>query len=153
MLLVIAVVVVLFTIAVTKSRRCKIGEDFESKEVAGNHKLEVIWTSIPILLLIVLAIPTDYFDFNQQDTEAMTNDDGNVNAEETVINVRAYQYWWEFEYPNEEVVTAQELVVPTVKKVYFNLQGADVKHSFWVPAAGGKMDTNIDGINSFYLVF
>ncbi len=83
----------------------------------------------------------------------MTDADGNVNAEETVINVRAYQYWWEFEYPNEEVVTAQELVVPTDKKVYFNLQGADVKHSFWVPAAGGKMDTNIDGINSFYLVF
>lgn len=153
MLLVIAVVTVLFTIAVLKSRRSKKGEDFEPEDVSGNHTLEVIWTSIPILLLIVLAIPTVYYVFKQADTEAMTDADGNVNAEETVINVRAYQYWWEFEYPNEEVVTAQELVVPTDQKVYFNLQGTDVKHSFWVPAAGGKMDTNIDGINSFYLVF
>ena len=153
MLLVIAVVTVLFTIAVMKSCRSKKGEDFEPEDVSGNHTLEVIWTSIPILLLIVLAVPTVYYVFKQADTEAMTDAEGNVNSEETVINVRAYQYWWEFEYPNEEVVTAQELVVPTDQKVYFNLQGTDVKHSFWVPAAGGKMDTNIDGINSFYLVF
>lgn len=153
MILVIVVVTILFTIAVLKSRRSKKGEEFEPKDVAGNHTLEVIWTSIPILLLLVLAVPTVYYVFKQADTEASTDADGNVNAEETVINVRAYQYWWEFEYPNEQVVTSQELVVPTDKKVYFNLQGADVKHSFWVPAAGGKMDTNIDGINSFYLVF
>ena len=153
MILVIVVVTILFTIAVLKGRRSKKGEDFEPKEVAGNHTLEVIWTSIPILLLLVLAVPTVYFVFKQADTEASTDADGNVNAEETVINVRAHQYWWEFEYPTEQVVTSQELVVPTDKKVYFNLQGADVKHSFWVPAAGGKMDTNIDGINSFYLVF
>lgn len=153
MILVILVVTVLFTVATLKSRRSKKGEDFEPKDVSGNHTLEIIWTSIPILLLIVLAIPTVYYVFKHADTEASTDADGNVNAEETVINVRAYQYWWEFEYPNEQVVSSQELVVPTDKKVYFNLQGADVKHSFWVPAAGGKMDTNIDGINSFYLVF
>ncbi|AKG73683.1 cytochrome c oxidase subunit II [Salinicoccus halodurans] len=153
MILVILVVVVLFTFALTKSRRSKVGEDFEPKDVAGNHTLEVIWTSIPILLLIILAIPTIYFTFKQADTQAMETEDGELNSEEVIVNVTAHQYWWEFEYPNQEVVTSQELVVPTDTKVYFNLHGADVKHSFWVPAAGGKMDTNIDGINSFYLVF
>ncbi|WP_020008753.1 cytochrome c oxidase subunit II [Salinicoccus albus] len=153
MLLVIVVVTVLFTIAVVKNRRKKKGEDFEPKDISGNHTLEVIWTSIPILLLIILAIPTVYLTFKQADTSAMETDEGEVNSEEVVINVTAHQYWWEFEYPNQEVVTSQELVVPTDTRVYFNLQGADVKHSFWVPAAGGKMDTNIDGINSFYLVF
>src|SRR5690625_4419059 len=153
MILVILVVVVLCTFALTKSRRSKVGEDFEPKDVAGNHTLEVIWTSIPILLLIILAIPTIYFTFKQADTRAMETEDGEVNGEEVIVNVTAHQYWWEFEYPNQEVVTSQELVVPTDTKVYFNLHGADVKHSFWVPAAGGKMDTNIDGINSFYLVF
>ena len=149
MLLVVAVVSVVFTIAVIKSRRKNLGEDFEPKDVAGNHTLEVIWTAIPILLLIILAVPTVYLTFKQADTQAMENEDGGVNSEETVINVTANQYWWEFEYPNEGVVTGQELVVPTDKKVYFNLKAADVKHSFWVPAAGGKLDTNVDGINSF----
>ena len=153
MLLVVAVVSVVFTIAVIKSRRKNLGEDFEPKDVAGNHTLEVIWTGIPILLLIILAVPTVYLTFKQADTQAMENEDGGVNSEETVINVTANQYWWEFEYPNEGVVTGQELVVPTDKKVYFNLKAADVKHSFWVPAAGGKLDTNVDGINSFYLTF
>ena len=153
MLLVVAVVSVVFTIAVIKSRRKNLGEEIEPKDVAGNHTLEVIWTGIPILLLIILAVPTVYLTFKQADTQAMENEDGGVNSEETVINVTANQYWWEFEYPNEGVVTSQELVVPTDKKVYFNLKAADVKHSFWVPAAGGKLDTNVDGINSFYLTF
>ncbi|WP_342388996.1 cytochrome c oxidase subunit II [Salinicoccus bachuensis] len=153
MVFVVIVVSIIFTVAVVKSRRKNLGEDFEPKDVAGNHTLEIIWTAIPILLLIILAVPTIYLTFKQADTQAMENEEGGVNNEETVINVTANQYWWEFEYPNEEVVTSQELVVPTDKKVYFNLKGADVKHSFWVPAAGGKLDTNVDGINSFYLEF
>lgn len=153
MLLVVVVVTIVFVIAVAKSRRSKKGENFKPKDVASNHTLEIIWTSIPILLLLILAVPTVYLTFKQADTSAMENDDGEVNSNVTTVNVRAYQYWWEFEYPTEEVVTSQELVVPTDRRVYFNLQGADVKHSFWVPAAGGKMDTNIDGINSFYLIF
>lgn len=153
MALVVLVVTVLFTIAVVKSRRSKLGEDFQPKQVEGNHTLETIWTGIPIILLFVLAIPTVYLVFKQADVSEAIGYEGEVNAEEIVINVRAYQYWWEFEYPSEGVVTAQDLVVPTDRRVYFNLQGADVKHSFWIPAAGGKLDTNIDGINSFYLVF
>lgn len=153
MLLVVVVVTVLFTIAVAKNRRSKRGEDFEPKDVATNHTLEIIWTTIPIILLIILTVPTVYLVFKQADTSASVTDDGEVNPEENVINVRAYQYWWEFEYPTEQVVTSQELVVPTDERVYFNLMGVDVKHSFWVPAAGGKIDTNVDGINSFYLIF
>ncbi|TVT29094.1 cytochrome c oxidase subunit II [Salinicoccus cyprini] len=153
MLFVVIAVSIVFTIAVVKSRRKNMGEDFEPKDIAGNHTLEVIWTAIPIILLIILAVPTVYLTFKQSDTEASENDAGEVNSEEVVINVTANQYWWEFEYPNVGVVTGQELVVPTDTKVYFNLQASDVKHSFWVPAAGGKMDTNVEGINSFYLTF
>ena len=69
------------------------------------------------------------------------------------VNVTAKLYWWEFEYPDLGIVTAQELVVPTGEKVYFNLKAADVKHSFWIPAVGGKMDTNVENLNKFYLQF
>lgn len=150
---VVFTVTLLFTIAIIKSRRSKVGENFKPKQIAGNHTLEVIWTGIPIILLIILSIPTVYLVFKQADVSSAIGPEGEINPEEVVVNVRAYQYWWEFEYPSEGVVTSQDLVVPTDTQVYFTLQGADVKHSFWIPAAGGKLDTNVDGINHFYLIF
>jgi cytochrome c oxidase subunit 2 len=79
------------------------------------------------------------------------NEDG--QSENLVVDVTAKLYWWEFEYPTLGIVTAQELVVPTGEKVYFNLLAADVKHSFWIPAIGGKLDTNVENVNKFYLTF
>ncbi len=153
MLFVIAVVVVIFVLAVVKFRRSKVGENFVPKDVHGNHKLEIIWTTIPILLLIILAIPTVMLTFKLADTKAMDKVDAKGKNKEIVVDVTANLYWWEFEYPNQKIVTSQELVVPTDTKVYFKLHSADVKHSFWIPAVGGKMDTNVENINKFYLVF
>ncbi|WP_414044513.1 cytochrome c oxidase subunit II [Macrococcus equi] len=153
MLFVIAVVVVIFVLAVVKFRRGKVGENFVPKDVHGNHKLEIIWTTIPILLLIILAIPTVMLTFKLADTKAIDKVDAKGKNKELVVDVTANLYWWEFEYPNQKIVTSQELVVPTDTKVYFKLHSADVKHSFWIPAVGGKMDTNVENINKFYLVF
>ncbi|MGK0576378.1 cytochrome c oxidase subunit II [Macrococcus capreoli] len=153
MLFVIAVVVVIFVLAVVKFRRGKVGENFEPKDVHGNHKLEIIWTAIPILLLLILAIPTVMLTFKLADTKAMDKVDAKGNNKEIIVDVTANLYWWEFNYPNQKIVTSQELVVPTDTKVYFKLHSADVKHSFWIPAVGGKMDTNVENINKFYLVF
>lgn len=147
---VIAVVTIIFVIVLFKFRR---KDDKIPKQVEGNHKLEIIWTVIPIILLLVLAVPTVVETFELADVSAMDekNEEGKTDA--LVVNVRASLYWWEFEYPNEEIVTGQELVVPTDERVYFNLIGSDVKHSFWIPAVGGKMDTNTDNVNRFWLEF
>lgn len=153
MLLVIAVVTVIFILAVIKFRRGKVGEDFIPKDVHGSHKLEIIWTLIPIILLIILAIPTVSLTFKLADTKAMDKVDAKGKSKEMVIDVTANLYWWEFEYPNQKIVTSQDLVVPTDTKVYFRLHSNDVKHSFWIPAVGGKMDTNVENINKFYLIF
>ena len=143
---VIIVVVLIFVFVVFKFRR---KDDRIPKQVEGSHKLEIIWTIIPILLLVVLAVPTVAATFNLADTAEMEKE----NSDAVVVNVRANLYWWEFEYPNEKIVTSQELVVPTDEKVYFNLKASDVKHSFWIPAIGGKMDTNVENINKFWLEF
>jgi cytochrome c oxidase subunit 2 len=136
-----------------KFRRSKVGEDVIPEQVEGSHTLEIVWTVIPILLLIVLAIPTVYYTYKQADVTGMdeVNEEGNKTA--VTVNVKANLYWWEFEYPDLGIVTAQELVVPTGEKVYFNLKSADVKHSFWIPTAGGKLDTNVENVNKFYLEF
>lgn len=147
---VIIIVSVIFVLVVVKFRR---KDDKIPKQVEGNHKLEIIWTVIPILLLLVLAIPTVAATFKLADVEEMEKKNKEGKTDALVINVRANLYWWEFEYPNQEIITGQELVVPTDEKVYFNLKASDVKHSFWIPAVGGKIDTNTDNINKFWLEF
>lgn len=151
MVAVVLVVTIIFIYVVVRFRR---KDDKIPKQIEGSHKLEMIWTTIPILLLIVLAIPTVITTFKLADTSAMeVKDKDGKTKDALVVNVRANLYWWEFEYPDLGIVTGQELVVPTDEKIYFNLKATDVKHSFWVPAAGGKMDTNTDGTNQFWLEF
>ncbi|REB09641.1 cytochrome c oxidase subunit II [Sporosarcina sp. BI001-red] len=153
MLFVILVVVAIYVIALIRFRRSKLGEDFMPEQVEGSQKLELVWTIIPIILIIILAVPTVYYTYKLGDVKAMeeVNDDG--EAKHLVVDVTANLYWWEFEYPDLGIVTAQELVVPTKEKVFFNLKAADVKHSFWIPAIGGKLDTNVENLNKFYLTF
>ncbi|MDQ0231307.1 cytochrome c oxidase subunit II [Metabacillus malikii] len=146
MVVVIAVVTVIFIYVVVKFRRRKGEENNIPVQVEGNHKLEIIWTVIPILLLIILTVPVISATFKLGEVDAMADENRNPD-EEIVVNVTANLYWWEFEYPDYGVVTSQELIVPTDEKVYFNLASKqnEVKHSFWIPSIGGKMDTNVEG--------
>lgn len=153
MVSVIVVVTLIFIYVLIRFRRKKGEEHKIPKQVEGSHKLEIIWTVIPILLLLVLAFPTVKTTFSQADVSPMDefNEDGKRDV--LVVNVRANLFWWEFEYPDDGFITGQDLVVPTNERVYFNLIASDVKHSFWVPAAGGKLDTNTDNVNRFFLTF
>jgi cytochrome c oxidase subunit II len=153
MLLVILVVVIIYVIALVRFRRSKLGEDHMPEQVEGSSTLELVWTVIPILLVLLLAVPTVYYTYKLGDVTAMGAVDDEGNAENLVVDVTAHLYWWEFEYPELGIVTSQELVVPMDEKVYFNLLAADVKHSFWIPAVGGKLDNNVENVNKFYLIF
>jgi cytochrome c oxidase subunit 2 len=142
------VVVIVFAICIyvlIRFRR-RVGDNTIPKQVEGNHKLEIIWTVIPLVLLLILGVPTikDVFGLAK---------DYSKDKDAVHVKVTAHQYWWEFEYTDFGITTAQELVVPTDKKVAFELVGADVKHSFWIPSIGGKMDTNPGLTNRMYLEF
>lgn len=142
------VVVVVFAICIyvlIRFRRKK-GDKAIPKQVEGNHKLEVIWTVIPIILLLILGVPTiqNVFGFAK---------DYSKDKDAVQVKVTAHQYWWEFEYTDYGITTAQDLIVPTGKKISFELAAADVKHSFWIPAIGGKMDTNPGSTNRMFLEF
>ncbi|NHC43309.1 cytochrome c oxidase subunit II [Bacillus sp. MM2020_1] len=143
---VIVIVMVIFFIVMVRFRR---KDDKIPKQVEGSHKLEIIWTAVPILLLLILAVPTVAATFKLADVSPMDK----KNSKALVINVRSHLYWWDFEYPGQKIVTSQDLVVPTDEKVYFNLKSSDVKHSFWIPAVGGKLDTNTENVNKFWLEF
>lgn len=142
------VVIVVFAICIyvlIRFRRRK-GDNTIPKQVEGNHTLEIIWTSVPLILLLILGVPTIQQVFN-------LSKDYSQDPDAIQVKVTAHQYWWEFEYPDYGITTAQDLIVPTGKKIYFQLHTADVKHSFWIPAIGGKMDTNAGITNKMYLEF
>lgn len=153
MTFVVVVVSVIYLLAFVKFRRSKQGENYMPKQVVGSHTLEVIWTVIPIILLLILAVPTLTATYKFADVAAMEEVDEEGNKTALTVNVTAKLYWWEFEYKDLGIITAQELVVPTDEKVYFNVTAADVKHSFWIPSIGGKIDNNVDNVNKFYLQF
>jgi cytochrome c oxidase subunit 2 len=142
----IAVVVVVFAIyayVLIRFRQRK-GQTGIPKQVEGNHILEIIWTVIPILLLLVLAVPTVSYTFKH-------SADHTKDKDAIHVKVTAHQFWWQFEYPDLGISTAQDLVIPTGKIIAFELTSADVSHAFWVPSLGGKVDTNSGTTNTLYL--
>jgi cytochrome c oxidase subunit 2 len=99
-------------------------------QIHGNRNLEILWTILPIIILAVVAVPTlNVLKY------VLEPPSGSMQ-----VNVTGHQWWWEFEYPELELRTANELYIPIGKPVQFNLQSKDVIHSFWVPKLGGKMD-------------
>ena len=113
----------------------------EPEHVHGNTTLEIAWTVIPLLILIVIGIPTVRTIFK---TQAKAREDA------LQVEVIGHQWWWEFRYPQyttrtasgrlDTLITANELYVPLGKTVNFTLKSKDVIHSFWVPALAGKRD-------------
>ena len=96
----------------------------------GNNTIELIWTVVPSIFLFVVLIGTIYtmFSLNQPAGQALN------------VRVVAHQWWWEFEYENANITTADELVVPTGTVVHLDLKSDNVIHSFWVPQLTGKTD-------------
>lgn len=138
MAVVVLIVGVLFIYALVKFRKKPGQEEYIPKQVEGNMKLELLWTIVPLILLLILAVPTVAKTFSLNDASP-----GQAEKSDVVhVKVTAHQYWWQFEYPDYQVTTGQDLYIPTGKKIVFDLTSADVIHSFWVPALGGKHDNN-----------
>jgi cytochrome c oxidase subunit II len=132
---VLVAVFAIYTYVVIKYRKRPGQENEIPKQTEGNHLLELVWTVIPIILLIILAIPTVITTFELAE-------DYSDNEDAVKVNVKAYLYWWDFDYPEYGVRTAQDLYIPTGEKVSVSLTSQDVIHSFWVPTLQGKMDNN-----------
>ncbi|MDX1675036.1 MAG: cytochrome c oxidase subunit II, partial [Longimicrobiales bacterium] len=96
-------------------------------------KLEIAWTVIPALIILFIAVPTIRAIFA---TQAEAPEDA------VIIEAIGHQWWWEFRYPDHDIVTANEFYVPTGRPVALRLRSADVIHSFWIPRLGGKKDVN-----------
>jgi len=104
----------------------------EPPQVYGSNPVELAWTVIPVIIVFLLALTSIRLI---RDIELTEPPEGALR-----IQVIAHQWWWEYRYPEEGIVTANELVVPVDRPVWLELHSADVIHSWWVPQLAGKTD-------------
>jgi cytochrome c oxidase subunit 2 len=112
--------------------RGKDRKDFP-RQVEGNQRFEIAWTIVPAVILLavfLVSLRTLRTLGYQPDPPA------------NVINVRVvgHQWWWEFDYPDLNITTANELYVPVNTIVNIDVESVDVIHSFWAPQLGPKID-------------
>jgi cytochrome c oxidase subunit 2 len=128
--------------------RARKGDTTEPPQVFGSTQIELSWTIIPILIIAVLFLTTARVLFTVQDAREP--------ATALDVTVVGHQFWWEFRYPQYNVVTANELHVPVSSKAsprptYMKLTSADVMHSFWVPELAGKTDLLPNRVNEMWI--
>jgi cytochrome c oxidase subunit II len=103
------------------------------EQIHGHTGLEITWTVIPALIVVLIGVPTVRTIFSTQERPP---------EDALVVEVIGHQWWWEFRYPELDIVTANQMWIPTGRPVSLQMHSADVIHSFWIPRIGGKRDTN-----------
>lgn len=111
--------------------RVKPGDMSDGAPIHGNTKLEVVWVTIPFLMVTSLAL---YGWVVLDDIEAK-------GKNPLIVNVTAQQFAWSFDYPGLGKIKSNLLVLPKDRRVEFRLHTKDVIHSFWVPEFRLKSDT------------
>ncbi|WP_066064731.1 cytochrome aa3 quinol oxidase subunit II [Neobacillus soli] len=147
MLLVVVVVFGLFGYIVWKYRATSKNKDYEPPEEHGSTKLEIIWTFIPILIVIALTIPTIKTIYKLEKVP-----EGYENKKPITINVTSADWKWIFSYPEQGIETVNYVNIPADTPINFKLTSAGTMQSFWVPALGGQKYTMAKMETQMYLV-
>ena len=108
-------------------------------QIHGNTRLEVMWATVPALILIGLfgITVTRLGELSQIPTDPNTMH----------ISVTGRQFSWEFGYGNSGVKTTNDLRLPVGQQVVFDVTSLDVIHAFWVPDLFGQIDANPGRVN------
>ena len=120
-------------------RRPTTPADAEGPQIHGNTRVEIIWTLVPVLLLVAIAT------YTFAKVPEVQGSAGGANGVE--IKVQAHQFYWQYEYPNG-ALSFDTLYLPVGRKVTLEINSSDVDHSWWVPELTGKRDA-IPGVTNF----
>jgi cytochrome c oxidase subunit 2 len=111
-------------------------------QIHGNFTVEVVWTVLPVIVVGYILFVTLPVIFETQAPAPKGSMD---------VAVIGHQFWWEFQYPEANVVTANEMHLPVGRTANLILKSDDVIHSFWIPALGGKRDAFPGHINHIWM--
>lgn len=140
----------ILTYVVIRYRARGTGEESQQEppQIYGSNQIELSWTVIPILIVVMLFLATTRVIYTTEHAARPAN-----ALDVTVIG---HQFWWEYRYPQLGVVTANELHVPIGDKAhpmptYLTMSSADTDHSYWVPRLAGKMDVIPNKVNVMWI--
>lgn len=138
----------LIAYATIRYRRRANDDGKEPPQVYGSNPVEVAWTTVPFLIVVVLSLST------ARVIQEVQNRPKPASALD--VEVVGHQWWWEFRYPRLGIVTANELHVPVSASgasvpTFLELRSADVAHSFWVPRLAGKTDLIPNRVNTMWI--
>jgi len=135
--IIFVVVFTLLVYSISKFHAKSADANREPAQVYGSTQIELAWTIIPVLIVVVLFLATARSIHAIQDAPEPPG----------ALDVIAigHQYWWEFRYPAFGIVTANELHIPVSDPsrptpTFLQLLSADTDHSFWIPELAGKTD-------------
>ncbi|HTB91596.1 MAG TPA: cytochrome c oxidase subunit II [Candidatus Sulfotelmatobacter sp.] len=146
--LIFLVVFTLLVYAIVKFRARAGDSPHEPPQVYGSTQIELAWTVIPTLIVVVLFLATTRVLHAIQDAPKP--------ASAVEVIAIGHQFWWEFRYPELGIVTANELHIPVSDPAnptptYLKLLSADTDHSFWVPQLAGKTDLIPNRVNRMWV--
>ena len=116
-------------------------DESDGPSIHGHTGLEIAWTVVPAILVIAVGVVS----------AVVLSQNGNAGTNPLTIKVFAQQFAWRFEYPDDKGVKSYELVMPVDRGIKFEMQSADVIHSFWIPEMGQKQDL-VPGITTRLVV-
>ncbi|MCL6444076.1 MAG: cytochrome c oxidase subunit II [Alicyclobacillus sp.] len=113
----VEVLLVVFLIRYRRTKRNQVGYN-----IHGNNKLEIIWTAIPALILVIMGAYSVHYVYALQTPQ----------PPKYVIKVIGHEWYWEFKYPNG-LDTQNVLNLPANENVLFDITSGDVIHGFYIP--------------------
>jgi cytochrome c oxidase subunit 2 len=142
------VVATLLVYAIVTFRATPANADREPPQVYGSTQIELAWTIVPVLIVVVLFAATARVIHAIQDAPQPPT--------ALVVTVIGHQFWWEYRYPALGIVTANELHIPVSdasrpRPTFLRLLSADTDHSFWIPQLAGKTDLIPNRVNALWM--
>lgn len=129
-------------VTIIRCRRRRDDDGSEPVQMYGSNPVELAWTIVPVMIVAVLGLVTIRTIGEIELTEKP--------AGALEVQVIGHQWWWEFRYPDQGVITANELIVPVDTPIWLRMTSADVIHSFWVPRLCGKTDLIPNRVNHLW---
>lgn len=116
-------------------------DESDGPSIHGHTGLEIVWTIVPAILVIAIGVIS----------AVVLSQNGSAGTNPMTVKVFAQQFAWRFEYPDSKGLKTGELVLPVDRNITFELESADVIHSFWIPEMGQKQDL-VPGIDTSIVI-
>ncbi|WP_042349141.1 cytochrome aa3 quinol oxidase subunit II [Bacillus massiliigorillae] len=130
---ILAIVCALFAFMLIKYRASKLPKDYEPPEMEGSTVLEIVWTAIPIIIVIILSVITVKTTYSHEGVP-----EGYEDQKPLVIYASSSDWKWHFSYPEQGIETVNYVNLPVKRPVEFRIYSFGPISSLWIPQLGGQ---------------